>query len=189
MGLENAAQFYDLERRVRGRHGGTELQVGRGVYPCKDGYVYLMLGLHAGSKFWVKFLDWLEDERATGREPLSGERWTERAFAESAEGKQIFNQVFGEFCSTRTKRELYAAARQRQIPLAPVNDMADVIADEQIQFRQFLVPVAEQQWSHGPALAPGPPYRMSVTPWAGGYAPRPVGADNAGMLETGAPAA
>jgi len=183
LALENAAQFYDLEGRVRARHGGTELQVGRGVYPCSDGYVYLMLGLHAGDRFWVKFLTWLDEEDAAGRDALAGDEWRHRDYAESAEAKAIFKRVFGGFCATRAKAELYESACRRGIPLAPVNNMADVPRDAQMVARQFFVDVSNDAWPHGPAAAPGAPYRMTGTPWAGSYSPEHLGASTGYALD------
>lgn len=182
LALENAAQFYDLEGRIRARHGGTELQVGRGVYPCADGYVYLMLGLHAGDRFWMKFLGWLDEEGAQDREVLAGEQWRSRDYAESEEAKAIFRRVFGGFCSTRTKAELYKSCCRLGIPLAPVNNMADVPRDAQIAARHFFVVIPPSAWPHGPALAPGAPYRMTATPWVGAYAPEHLGASNDAVL-------
>lgn len=185
MGLENSIQFYDMEDRVRTRHGGARVQVGRGVFESADGYVYLMLGMHAGSRFWPLFLRWLETEQVAGREALSGGHWSRREYIESEEAKAVFNDVFTSFTRTRTKQELYRSAQAHGVPLAPVNTIADVRLDRHLTARGFFVPVARAQWGHGPAEAPGAPYRMTGTPWQGRYAPPGLGADTERVLREG----
>ena len=44
MALENAAQFYDLEKRVRTRFAGSQRQAGTGIFECADGSVYIFAG-------------------------------------------------------------------------------------------------------------------------------------------------
>lgn len=178
MALENSAQFYALEETVRTRHGGAQVQAARGVYACKDGYVYLMAGVRAEAKFWRALLEWFDDAQCPGREALEGDHWLQRDYVETSEAKQLFNGVFEVFCGTRTKTELYEQARKRGIPLAPVNDFAGVLENEQLLARGFLRHVSTQEWAHGPGVAPGAPYRMTRTPWASSYAPSTLGGDS-----------
>lgn len=177
MALENSAQFFDLEGTVRTRHGGTQVQVGRGIYPCADGFIYLMAGVRAEAKFWVALLDWFELDGTEGREALVGDKWLQRDFVETVEAREVFNAVFERFCAPRTKRELYDGARERGIPMAPVNDLADVLAYDQLAARGFWQPVEGTQRTDGSCpVAPGRPYVMARTPWRGRYGPVPIGA-------------
>lgn len=182
MALENCAQFYDFEGKVRTRHGGRQVQAGRGCYRCKDGFVYLMAGVRAEAKFWRRLLDWLEADEAPGREQLLGDKWLQRDYVESEEAKRLFNEVFGAFCAAKTKEELYSGARQRSIPLAPLNSLADVLDDEQLTARNYFQPVPSADWQPGPAVTAGAPYRMSVSTWSTRYAPSHTGADTAAVL-------
>ncbi|GAA2000587.1 CaiB/BaiF CoA-transferase family protein [Microbacterium ulmi] len=160
MGLENAAQFWDLERKVRVRTGGVDSQVGRGVYACADGYVYIMLGLSAGSAFWGRFVAWMREEGVAGLELLEGARWAERSFIESDEAKATFRAVVEPYLRAHTKVDLYEAAIERSIPLAPVNDMADVLRELQLLARDFFIPAE----GSARGRAPGAPYQLSATP-------------------------
>ncbi|GAA5145490.1 CoA transferase [Microbacterium pseudoresistens] len=172
MGLENAAQFWDLEHTVRGRSGAKDTQVGRGVYACGDGYVYLMLGLSAGSAFWARFLNWLDDWQVEGREALAGECWSERGFIESDAAKRLFRDVVETMLRQHTRRELTEAARRYAVPVAPVNRLEDVFADEQLEARGYFVDVPRSDWRHGPGRAPTAPYRLSRTAASTRYAPQ-----------------
>src|SRR5690606_10671525 len=108
-----------------------------------------------------------------------GEDWMRRSHLESAQAKAAFRAAIRPLFENRTKDELYAACRERGIPLAPVNTVADLRRNEQLLARTFFVEVPTGDWRHGPATAPGAPYRMSRSAWAGRYAPHRLGADSA----------
>ena len=61
MAHETAVQFYDSEKFIRRRSGGTERRAGHGVYPCKDGHIYLLVGMVG--QFWGALLNWLDPTR------------------------------------------------------------------------------------------------------------------------------
>jgi benzylsuccinate CoA-transferase BbsE subunit len=162
MGLETAIQAYDLEGQVRGRTGGITRRAGQGIFPCRDGHVFL-LATGLGEQFWVGLLDWLDDEGAPGMEALRGDAWTQPSYLETAEAKDSFRTVFGAFCRQRDKAELYRKAQKWRVPLCPVNTPGDVVSSAQLAGRQFFV---EHPLPHGgTALMPGAPYRLSQTPW------------------------
>ena len=164
LGLENAAQTYDLEGTVRKRYGGQQRQAAIGAYPCKDGYVFLLAGGIASNRFWIPTVQWLVEERAPGAEALTDPRWLEVKYVMSEEGKRIFGSVFEPFTRARTKKELVEAAVQRRIPLAPVSTPADVLQNRQLQHRQFFVEVMNS-FAGRPIRMPGAPYKLFGTPW------------------------
>jgi benzylsuccinate CoA-transferase BbsE subunit len=161
-GLETAIQAYDLEGRVRGRTGGSTRRAGSGIFPCRDGHVFLMAsGL--GDRFWVSLLDWLDDEGAAGLEALRGDAWTQPSYLETDEARDSFLAVFGPFCQQYAKAELYRRAQKWRVPLCPVNTPRDVVSSAQLAGRQFFVECPLPYG--GTALTPGAPYRLSPTPW------------------------
>jgi benzylsuccinate CoA-transferase BbsE subunit len=162
MGLETAIQAYDLEGQVRGRTGGITRRAGQGIFPCRDGHVFL-LATGLGEQFWVGLLNWLDDEGVPGIEVLRGDAWTQPSYLETAEAKDSFLAVFGAFCRPRAKAELYRQAQKWRVPLCPVNTPGDVVSSAQLAARQFFV---QHPLPHGrTALMPGAPYRLSQTPW------------------------
>jgi len=162
MGLETAIQAYDLEGRVRGRTGGSTRRAGQGIFPCRDGHVFL-LASGLGEQFWVGLLDWLDDEGTPGLEAFRGDAWTQPSYLETDEAKDAFSAVFLPFCQQRAKAELYRQAQKWRVPLCPVNTPGDVVSSAQLAGRQFFV---EHPLPHGgTALMPGAPYRLSLTPW------------------------
>jgi benzylsuccinate CoA-transferase BbsE subunit len=168
--LENAIQFYDLEGVVRGRPNGTQRHAGTGIYACSDGYVYLYVGGIAANRFWDRMVEWLRALGIDGAQELAGERWAERSYLETDEAKAQFAEIFDSFASARTKAELYEEAQGRGIPLCPVNNVEDLVANDQLNARGFFEQVTG---TDGVAHSwPGAPYRLGATPWRlAGHAP------------------
>lgn len=164
MALENTVQYYDLEGRVRARAGLTQRYTGAGLYPCRDGYVYVFVGGLAAIGFWDGFVSWMVEARAPGADRLLGPQWHERSYRETEEARRVFAEVFGQFASTRGRMDLYYEAQQRRIPLSPVSTPADVANNRQLLARGFFTAV--QHPATGRTIhMPGAPYRLSRTPW------------------------
>jgi benzylsuccinate CoA-transferase BbsE subunit len=161
MAHENAVQFYDLEKVVRRRNGGSPRQAGVGVYECQDGHVYLLAtGLGV---FWPQLVDWLEAEGVEGATGLRDDKWQDNAYAASEAGKAEFLVIFDRLALHRTKAELYAAAKQARLPLCPVNNTADLVSSPQLAARDYFTEV--EHVATGRSLRmPGAPYRFSATP-------------------------
>lgn len=162
LGLENAVQFYDLEGRVRRRHGGQQKQAGFGAFPCADGYVFLIAGGIGGNRFWQHFVDWMKSEGVEGAESLEESRWWDRPYVEGDEAKSRFWDLFTGYAMTRSKKQLLESAMRWNVPLSPVMTVAEVHGSAQLRERGFFV-----QTEVGGAVADtaGPPYQLSETPW------------------------
>jgi len=180
MGLENAIQFLDLEGIVRRRDAGGQRQAGTGVFPCRDGHVYLMAGGVASNRFWDATVTWLEAEGLPGAGTLREPRWLDSHWLATAEAKRFFAALFEPFAAGRSKAELVAAAAARRIPLAPIATARDILASEQLAARGFFVERALDDGRAAPFA--GPPYQLSATPWrAPSPAPR-LDADREAVL-------
>lgn len=164
MAMENAVQFFDLEGTVRKRYAGIQRFAGTGVFPCRDGYIYMMAGGIGANKFWSYSLQWLLDEKVPGVERLQGERWNDIDYLMTDGAKRIFAEVFAPWAKTRTKTELYHEGQRRHIPLAPINTPADIMGSEQLAHREYFVHVPHAQRGE-PLMMPGAPYQLSRTPW------------------------
>jgi benzylsuccinate CoA-transferase BbsE subunit len=161
MAHENAVQFYDLEKVVRRRNGGSPRQAGVGVYPCSDGHVYLLAtGLGV---FWPQLVAWLEEERIDGASGLNDDKWQDNAFAASEEGKAEFSVIFDRLAMNRTKAELYEAAKRMRLPLCPINSPADLAASPQLEARNYFTEVEHTETGRTLRM-PGVPYRFSAVP-------------------------
>lgn len=170
MGLENAAQFYDLEQHVRRRFGGEQRQAGFGVLPCADGSIFLIAAGIGGNRFWPNMIAWLKDAGIADAHLLEGEQWADRDYVASEEAKDLFWRIFTEFSMTRTMKDLYRESQVWRVPLGPMNKPSDLYANEQLAYRNYFVDVE----AFGRTVSiPGAPYVLTDTPWhLRGPAPR-----------------
>jgi benzylsuccinate CoA-transferase BbsE subunit len=164
MAMETAVQYYDLERTVRKRFGPTQRFAGTGVFPCKDGFIYMMAAGIGAHKFWSRSLEWFAKEEVPNRERLEGEEWLQIEYVASDEAKRIFHEVFAPWALTWTKHELYHRGQANKVPLAPVNSPRDILASKQLEHRGYFVDVEHAQSPRGLRM-PGAPYKLSRTPW------------------------
>lgn len=161
MAHENAVQYYDLEKVIRRRNGGEVRQAAVGMYPCSDGYVYLLAkGL---GEFWKQLVGWLEAEQVEGAASLHDQKWQSDEFASSPEGKAEFAEIFARLAMHRTKAELYETAKQARVPMSPVNNPADLTASPQLAAREFFVAV-EHPPTGRTLRMPGAPVRLTASP-------------------------
>ena len=179
MGLENAAQFYDLNRHIRTRFGGGQREAGFGVFPCADGYVFLLAAGIGGNRFWPNMVKWLLAEGVANADELAAPSWGSPEFMKSDAAKQRFSEIFTPYSRTRTKSELYHASQSWRVPLGPVNNPSDIYRSDQLRSRGYFVDV---DWFGRTVELPGAPYGLSATPWALTGPPPQPGADTDDVL-------
>ncbi len=137
----------------------------RWVWPCKNGYVYLMVGGGAahgvristerltawanseGYCLLLKDHDWLEDNSAT----VTQEEIT------------AMEEQFAEFLLTKTKEELFDYAIKNDIMLVPVTNAEDLVASPQLKAREFWVEVDHPELGEK-ITYPGWPIRWTELP-------------------------
>jgi benzylsuccinate CoA-transferase BbsE subunit len=182
--LEDAVAEWSIHRRVRRRHGDGAREAGTGVYPCKDGYISMVAGRLGTAKAFVAVTEWVAASDVPDARSLLEPKWQDFKFRQSAEGIARFAEIFGAFCRTRGKQELYRDGQARQIAIAPVNTIADVLQDVQLGANAYF------RWHPEPTSGrditfPGPPYRLSRTPaYPRGPAPK-LGQHTAELLGAG----
>ena len=162
-GGEDSVAAFEMTGRTRRRHGSEAAEAGSGAYPCADGMVAMVAGRVGTAKAWRSLVAWLVEAGAPGAADLLEPEWSELPFRQSANAISRFATIFGDFARTRTRQELYREAQDRGIALAPVNDMAGVLRDQQLLARAFWVRVPDEEFGID-ATFPGPPYRLSLTP-------------------------
>jgi benzylsuccinate CoA-transferase BbsE subunit len=159
--LEDAVPEWYIAQRVRRRLGDGAREAGTGVYPCMDGYVSMVAGRLGTAKAFVALTRWIAESDVPGASLLLDPQWQDFRFRQSPEGIARFAEIFGAFCSTRSKQELYHEGQARQIAIAPVNTIADLFQDAQLRASNFFRTLSS---AGDKLLFPGPPYRLSQTP-------------------------
>ena len=161
--LEDAVAEWSINAHVRRRLGDGAREAGTGIYPCKDGHISMVAGRLGTANAFVTLTQWVAASEVPGGASLLEPQWQDFKFRQSQEGIARFAEIFGAFCRTRGKQELYREGQARQIAIAPVNTVADVLEDAQLAANSYFRPQFERN-SGRDITFPGPPYRLSRTP-------------------------
>ena len=180
--LEDAVPEWYLNQQVRRRSGESAREAGTGVYPCMDGYVSMVAGRLGTAKAFATLCKWIAETGTPDGAHLLDPQWQDYKHRQSPAGIARFAEIFAAFCKARSKEELYREGQRRQIAIAPVNGVGDLVADAQLAANSYF------QQRHDATIGkeltfPGPPYRLSRTPAClHALAPRP-GEHNRDILQ------
>jgi crotonobetainyl-CoA:carnitine CoA-transferase CaiB-like acyl-CoA transferase len=161
--LENAIQFWDLEKTIRGRVGSRPREAGSGIYRCHDGYVYLMAGRLSTPQGWASIVAWLNEAGQSNSALLKHAEWSQHEYRARPESAAFFERVFTEFAASHNKSDLYEEGQKRGIVICPVNSPIDLLSDKQLQYRKFFVPIGE--FNNKPLFSPRGPFLLSKSPY------------------------
>lgn len=166
--LTHTYAYWDLFKVNLGR-AGVLRQFGerfsRTVWPCKDGYItFMMAGGLIGAKGQRRLVELMEKE-GMAEDWLREINWQEWSAATGGQEKiDRVNEAFGRFFKTKTKAELFHEAVKRNIMLAPVNTVADLMENPQLKDRDYWVEVEHRELG-ATITYPGAPCKLSETPW------------------------
>jgi benzylsuccinate CoA-transferase BbsE subunit len=157
--LEDALPDYDLTGLIRRRFGDQAREAGSGTFACANGFVTMVAGRLGTAAAWTSLVAWLNEVGTEGADELLEPRWNDHTFRQRRESITYFTGVFERFAVTRSKHDLYREAQARRIALAPVNTFTDVLADPQLEDRDFFETVTDPVTGLG-MIYPGRPYRI-----------------------------
>jgi benzylsuccinate CoA-transferase BbsE subunit len=181
--LEDAVPEWYINRRLRRRNGARAREAGTGIYPCQDGFVSIVAGRLGTAKAFVALAEWIAASDIPGAEALRDPRWSDFRFRQSDEGIAQFADLFAKFCAMRSKQELYREGQNRQIAIAPVNTIADVMCDAQLASNGYFQSCFQAALGKNVTF-PGAPYRLARTrPRPAASVPSP-GQHNSELLES-----
>lgn len=125
-----------------------------GIFPCKDGFIYIWLSAPA---HWEGLRELLENPRWMNEFP---ENWLERDCTPARVAE--CRQHIVEWLKTQKKHEAAAKAQKLGVTLVAVNNARDLMASDQYHFREFFTELEHPKL--GKQQYPTVPYNMSVTP-------------------------
>lgn len=143
--MTNPAQF-PLTRFAGGRVGGSfrgGKALFRELWPCRDGYVsFALRGGPARIPGIIALVQYM-DEHGMAPPALKQRDWSNynHNLMTQAEVDEI-EGALGAFFATRTMQELYDAACERHLMLAPANTAREIVASRQLAAREFFVEIA-----------------------------------------------
>ena len=166
--LSAAVGFPELTRVSGGARAGP--LTFRFVYPAKDGFVSITLvfGSSVG-RFTRRLMSWIHDEGFCDA-AMRDKDWigyTELLFsgAEPIEELERLKRVVETFTSSKTKAELLRGATERDVLIAPVTRIDEVVESEQLAAREYWRDVEHPELGRS-FRYPGPFVRCEAKPIA-----------------------
>jgi crotonobetainyl-CoA:carnitine CoA-transferase CaiB-like acyl-CoA transferase len=152
--LDNLGERYTVGGEILTRAGNVSFAgSATGVYPAADGHVAVAAA--ASNAVWARFCG------VIGREELA----RDPAFATAAARRDRRDEIAAiiqAWTGPRPKAEVVRILATAGVPAAPVNNVAEMVADPQVQAREMLV--ERDHPVYGPLLTTGTPLKLSETP-------------------------
>jgi len=152
--LDNLGERYTVGGEVLTRAGNVSFGgSSSGVYPTSDGHVAIAAG--ASDAVWRRFCEII------GRGDLTRDPGFATAAARRDRRDQIAAIIQG-WTSQRPKTEVVRTLASAGVPAAPVNNVAEMVADPQVRAREMFVELDHP--TYGPLKTTGTPLKLSETP-------------------------
>jgi crotonobetainyl-CoA:carnitine CoA-transferase CaiB-like acyl-CoA transferase len=167
-----APTVFDRTGEVQGRMGNrSSNNAPRNLYRSSDGH-WLAISTSANA-IAVRVME------LVGRPEIALEPWFATG-AERARHSDLLDGIVGDWIAARTRDQVMEAFTAAGAAVAPVYSPADIVADPQVQDREMLIRVEDEDL--GPLLQHNVLYRMSATPGAIRSTGRGHGADTDEVL-------
>jgi formyl-CoA transferase len=152
--LDNLGERYTVGGELLTRAGNVSFGgSSSGVYPTTDGHVAIAAG--ASDAVWRRFCEII------GRGDLTRDPGFATAAARRDRRDQVAAIIQG-WTEARPKAEVVKVLSSGGVPAAPVNNVAEMVADPQVQAREMFVELDHP--TYGPVTTTGTPLKMSETP-------------------------
>lgn len=181
MALENAAQYWDLEgkvRRGRGKEAGSA-----SIHPCKDGYVAIVAIMGRNKGMWAPFLKWMKSENVDEWEVFDDDKWINPAYRTSEEGYETFCRIFENYTMQHTKLDLYDIGQSCRVAISPVSNGKDLLENPQLKYQNFWNVLKHENLEGEEITYPGTPYAFGNLKWQMGNSAPTYGQHTIEILE------
>jgi crotonobetainyl-CoA:carnitine CoA-transferase CaiB-like acyl-CoA transferase len=152
--LDNLGERYTVGGEILTRAGNVSFAgSATGVYATTDGHVAIAAA--ASNAVWARFC------AVIGRDELT--RAPEFATAAARRDRRDeIAAIIQRWTGARAKAEVVRALTAVGVPAAPVNNVAEMVADPQVRAREMLVEIDHPVY--GPLTTTGTPLKLSETP-------------------------
>jgi len=152
--LDNLGERYTVGGELLTRAGNVSFGgSSSGVYPTTDGHVAIAAG--ASDAVWRRFCEII------GRGDLTQDAGFATAAARRDRRDQVASIIQG-WTGARSKAEVVKTLSTGGVPAAPVNNVAEMVADPQVQAREMFVELEHP--TYGRVKTTGTPLKLSETP-------------------------
>jgi crotonobetainyl-CoA:carnitine CoA-transferase CaiB-like acyl-CoA transferase len=152
--LDNLGERYTVGGEILTRKGNISFAgSSSGVYPTTDGHVAIAAG--SSNLVWRRFCH-IIGKSELADDPKFATTAARRTYqAETA-------AIIQEWTSQRRKAEVVSTLAEGGVPAAPVNNVAEMVADPQVQAREMFIEIEHP--IYGPVTITGTPLKLSETP-------------------------
>ena len=169
--LTNIAQYFLTSGNLAPRLGNAHSTiVPYQAFQAKDGHVIIAVGNDTQFARMAKY--------------IGHENWaTDARFATNTarvKNRAVLVPMIEKALAKKTVADWVAGFQDVDVPVAPVNDMAQAFAMPQTQARDMQIGM---QHDHGPIALTGSPLKLSGTPVTYRHAPPPCGRDSVAVLK------
>lgn len=152
--LDNLGERYTVGGEVLTRAGNVSFGGSTsGVYHTTDGHV--AIGAGSSDLVWRRFC------QAIAKPEMAHDPQYATTAARRTRRDEIAGLIQA-WTSVRTKADVVHTLREAGVPAAPVNNVAEMVADPQVQARQMFVDMEHPVY--GPVTLTGTPLKLSATP-------------------------
>lgn len=145
-----AVTYEGLEKvRVKGAQPSTETLLAR----CRDGYFFVVCNTDRFWSNWVEVMgnpDWASSELFRDR-------------AARRENWDAAKVLIGEWAQEQRVADVVREAQAKRVPCMPVNTVRESVRSEPLAARHYFAEIESKRM--GRVRFPGPPYKLSRTPW------------------------
>ena len=122
-----------------------------------------MAGKLGTAQAWLNLVAWLQEAGVQGADELAGADWKTIEKRRDLESIERFTEILEAYTTTQSSKWLYREGQGRAIAIAPVNTMAEVLADPQLTYRDFFRTISSPDFAVD-LIVPGKPYRLYDLP-------------------------
>jgi crotonobetainyl-CoA:carnitine CoA-transferase CaiB-like acyl-CoA transferase len=145
---------YRFSGRIQGRAPVAGAGLAGGVYVAADGYVEVTA---SAGDYWARFVEMIDDDT------LRGPRWQQPGAMLDPAYKEIVDGVVYPWMLSRTRLQIWEAARKSRALVAPLFTATDLFQDPVFRERGYWEEVEHETLGRFPML--GRPYVLEKTPW------------------------
>ena len=150
----SAILAYRWTGRVLARPAGASAGVVGGIYPVADGHVEVTATF---GDCWQRFVTMVDDDALRDR------KWLDPAWMIDPAAKEEADAIVYPWMLTRTRQEVWAAARRARAMVAPLFTAREIVDDPVLRERGLWTEVEHALLGTLPML--GRPYVLERTPW------------------------
>jgi len=146
--------YYNAERHIVRRTDAPRMAP-RHLIPCKDGHVWIQI-IQPGEAEWQRFCQWASDADWATNELFKVE-------VSRAQYWDALKPLLSDWAMSRTKEDFVKASHDYHLTFEPLNPIEEVVNHRHLAARDFFVEIEHPEI--GKVKYPGPPYKLSQTPW------------------------